>query len=179
MKYGWVRNSLDNTCIEKQVLSLKSADCKIIYKGISLNSEKDKISLFDLISRLKTGDTLMCTTLDRLGRSIEDIIFVFKKVKEQGAYIECIDSNLNTSGSIDAIDMLEIFNELRIASNKELSMTAKISKGSLGGRPTSISSTTKAKILEDTKQGLEAKLAAEKHGVSISTVRRLIKKQGM
>ena len=75
MKYGYARVSTDEQNTALQLSALKKAGCKTIFKdeGISGATTK-RPALTRCLNKLRSGDTLIVWKLDRLGRSLRDLI---------------------------------------------------------------------------------------------------------
>ena len=75
MKIGYVRVSTTDQKIDLQVDALEAAGCekKIRDHGVS-GSKRERSGLEETLAELKEGDVLMVWKLDRLGRSLQDLI---------------------------------------------------------------------------------------------------------
>jgi|SRR5579872_3597214 len=75
MKYGYARVSTDDQNPALQLAALKRAGCKTVFKdeGISGATIK-RPALLRCLKQLGPGDTLIVWKLDRLGRSLRDLI---------------------------------------------------------------------------------------------------------
>jgi len=75
MKYGYARVSTDDQNADMQHAALKKAGCKKLFTddGISGATTK-RPALLRCLKTLQPGDTLVVWKLDRLGRSLRDLI---------------------------------------------------------------------------------------------------------
>lgn len=101
MKYGYARVSTDDQKADLQQAALKKDGCKKIFTddGISGATTK-RPALLRCIKTLKRGDTLTVWKLDRLGRSLRDLITMLDDFRDRGvtfrSLTEQIDSHTPT-----------------------------------------------------------------------------------
>src|SRR5580700_5913511 len=74
-KYGYARVSTDDQNPALQLAALKKAGCQTVFndEGISGTTTK-RPALLRCLKKLEHGDTLIVWKLDRLGRSLRDLI---------------------------------------------------------------------------------------------------------
>jgi len=89
---GYARVSSTDQDFEAQVERLKAAGCDRVYSekapGKSTNGRH---ALDKAIKALLPGDTLVTVRLDRLARSIRDLLSLLDTIKAGGAYIKALD----------------------------------------------------------------------------------------
>ncbi len=74
MKIGYTRTSTLDQNLDLQLDALKNCGCEKIYQE-QISSVKDRRSqLENCLQALRAGDTLYISRLDRLGRSLKDLI---------------------------------------------------------------------------------------------------------
>ena len=66
---------------------------------VASGAKNDRPELAKLLARLKHGDVLVTSKLDRLARSLHHLLTVLKDLKERGISFETIDG-INTRGSM-------------------------------------------------------------------------------
>src|SRR5665213_2048606 len=77
MKYGYARVSTDDQNPALQLAALKKDGCKTIFKDAGLSGATTKRpALLRCLKKLEHGDTLTVWKLDRLGRSLRDLITI-------------------------------------------------------------------------------------------------------
>ena len=77
MKYGYARVSTDDQSTALQLAALKRAGCKTFFKDQGLSGATTKRpALLRCLKALQDGDTLIVWKLDRLGRSLRDLIAI-------------------------------------------------------------------------------------------------------
>ena len=101
MKYGYARVSTNDQSPALQLAALKRAGCKAVFKdeGISGATTK-RPALLRCLKMLATGDTLVVWKLDRLGRSLRDLIVMLDGFRDRGikfcSLTEAIDTTTPT-----------------------------------------------------------------------------------
>lgn len=95
MIYGYVRVSKDIQCYDLQLNALK--DCDKIYKEKASGINRHRPELVQMISDLKPGDTVKVYKLDRLGRSVLDLINIITHFKDNDINFISITDNIDTT----------------------------------------------------------------------------------
>lgn len=85
MIFGYARVSTKNQIEDRQEEKLKQANCEeIIVEKYSAKNVKDREKLNNLLDfKLRAGDTLIVTSLDRLSRNVKDTILIYEKLEEK------------------------------------------------------------------------------------------------
>ena len=97
MKYGYTRVSTDDQNSALQLAALKRAGCRKIFddKGISGATAK-RPALLRCLEALQAGDTLIVWKLDRLGRSLRDLITMLDDLKQRGIKFRSLTEAIDT-----------------------------------------------------------------------------------
>ena len=86
---------------ERQIISLKEAGCdeRFIFGDEITGSSKygDRTELTKCLTMLREGDTLVIHELDRLGRSMVEMLVEVNKLIERKVNIKTLDGRLDTS----------------------------------------------------------------------------------
>lgn len=93
---------------------------------------------------LREGDTLVCTRLDRLGRSMKNLVDLGEDLRQRGIGLKVIEQGIDTSTSEGKamFGMFAVFAELQrdlIASNTRDGLEAARARGRKGGRKPKLS----------------------------------------
>src|SRR3954463_13156664 len=83
--YARVSKSDDTQDTAAQVSALKSAGCKRVFKDKASGGRWDRPELHRLLDQLRAGDTLVVWKLDRLSRSLKDLLHILERVEAVGA----------------------------------------------------------------------------------------------
>src|ERR1039457_2627681 len=97
MKYGYTRVSTDDQNPALQLAALKKDECKTIFKDKGLSGATTKRpALLRCLKKLERGDTLTVWKLDRLGRSLRDLITMLDDLKHRGVKFRSLTEAIDT-----------------------------------------------------------------------------------
>jgi DNA invertase Pin-like site-specific DNA recombinase len=97
MKYGYARVSTEDQNPALQLAALKNAGCKTVFKDDGLSGATTKRpALVRCLKRLEHGDTLIVWKLDRLGRSLRDLITMLDDLKHRGIRFRSLTEAIDT-----------------------------------------------------------------------------------
>jgi DNA invertase Pin-like site-specific DNA recombinase len=97
MKYGYARVSTDDQNPALQLTALQKAGCKRVFKDEGLSGATTKRpALTRCLKALRPGDTLMVWKLDRLGRSLHDLITLLDALRTQGIHFQSLTEHIDT-----------------------------------------------------------------------------------
>jgi DNA invertase Pin-like site-specific DNA recombinase len=103
VKYGYARVSTDDQTPALQLAALKKAGCKTIFKDDGLSGATIKRpALLRCLKKLECGDTLIVWKLDRLGRSLRDLITVLDDLNQRGVKFRSSPKPIDTETSTAA-----------------------------------------------------------------------------
>src|ERR1700731_1094134 len=74
MIYGYARISTDGQSVTAQVAALRKHGAGKVFREVAQGDETDRAQLGRLLDKLASGDVLMVTRLDRLGRPPRDLL---------------------------------------------------------------------------------------------------------
>src|SRR5690606_22449262 len=88
MVYGYARVSTEEQNLDSQILELKKLGCeKIIVEKVSVKNLK-RPQLQELINSLTINDVLIVVRIDRLARSLKDLIFLLDEISSRQAVLK-------------------------------------------------------------------------------------------
>jgi DNA invertase Pin-like site-specific DNA recombinase len=98
MKYGYARTSTDDQTTALQLAALKRFKCSHIFedKGLSGATTK-RPALARCLKTLRAGDTLIVWKLDRLGRSLRDLITMLDELRDRGVVFQSLTEAIDTA----------------------------------------------------------------------------------
>jgi DNA invertase Pin-like site-specific DNA recombinase len=97
MNYGYARVSTDDQNPALQLAALKRAECKTIFKDEGLSGATAKRpALQRCLKKLKNGDTLTVWKMDRLGRSLRDLIAMLDDLRARGVKFRSLTEHIDT-----------------------------------------------------------------------------------
>src|SRR6202161_2694612 len=96
MKYGYARVSTEDQNPAMQLAALKKAGCRTVFKDEVTGAHVKRPALTRCLKALKPGDTLIVWKLDRLGRSLRDLIHMLDGFKQQGIKFRSLTEAIDT-----------------------------------------------------------------------------------
>jgi DNA invertase Pin-like site-specific DNA recombinase len=181
-KYGYARVSSVSQSLDEQLDQLQKAGCEIIRsEKVSGKSTEGREELATMLQFLRSGDTLVVTRLDRLGRNVKDLSNIVDDLTRRGVALNSIHQSIDTSSAAGRafIGMLSVFAEFENSIRNERQMEgiarAKAS-GVFKGRGRKFDhdkSADEIRRLRDT--GLGAGEIAKELGISKSSVYRFVR----
>jgi len=82
--------------LDQQIAQLKKAGCTEIYSEIISGANSKKIELTQLMAKIQSGDSLVITSVDRLGRSLKDLIAIINNLKERSIIFQSLKERMDT-----------------------------------------------------------------------------------
>lgn len=106
MRVGYIRVSTKQQNLGRQKQKMKEQKIdKLFEEQVSGKNIRDRPVFKDMLTFIRQEDTLVVTSLDRLGRNYEDIISTYNELQSRGVRIEVLDAPfLNFNKSNDLLD---------------------------------------------------------------------------
>ena len=100
MKIGYARVSTDDQVTALQRDALQAAGCEQIYedRGIS-GVAKKRPALEEAMQVIGKGDVLIVWRLDRLGRSLSDLLRISEELVGKGAHLHSLQDGIDTTNA--------------------------------------------------------------------------------
>ena len=140
LRLGYARVSTDDQTTALQAAALQRAGCLRVYQDTpSGKSGVVRPQLVECLANLREGDTLVVWRLDRLGRSLPDLVHIVTELIEKGVDFESLEEKIettNTSGKLifHLFAALAEFERNLIRERTNAGLTAARARGRLGGR---------------------------------------------
>ena len=143
MKIGYARVSTDDQNFDLQIDALKKSGCKKIFKDKVSGSKSNRKGLENALKYIRSGDALVIWKLDRLGRSLIDLIKIVNSLKEKNIEFVALQDSIDTSTSSGKLffHISAAFAEYEksiIQERTKAGLKAARSRGRKGGRPKAI-----------------------------------------
>jgi DNA invertase Pin-like site-specific DNA recombinase len=139
---GYARVSTQDQHLRLQQDALKAAGCIKIFTDTVSGTKQDREGLEDALSFLREGDSLVVWRLDRLGRSLKDLIERLTELHNKNIGFKSLTESINTTTSGGKL-IFHIFGALAeferdiIRERTNAGLTAARARGKKGGRPKS------------------------------------------
>jgi DNA invertase Pin-like site-specific DNA recombinase len=182
MLIGYARVSTQDQNLELQINALSDFGCAKIFKEKVSGKNKDRPELNNLLGQLRSGDTVVVWKLDRLGRSIKDLIHLVELFKSSEVNFVSVTDSIDTSTAMGRFTFnifasLAQFEREIIRERTNAGLSAARAKGRKGGRPSGLSK-EKVKVAEKIKllfdSGRDIADIKETFKVSQATIYRYI-----
>ena len=96
MRIGYARVSTDDQTLDLQRDALKRAKCRHTYEEHASGKNTARPELDGCLKALRKGDTLVVWRLDRLGRSLRDLIQLTQDLQGRGIGLESLTEKIDT-----------------------------------------------------------------------------------
>ena len=97
MLIGYARVSTGDQNLDLQKNALVRAECEQIFEDTASGKNARRPGLRRAIRRLKPGDSLVVWKLDRLGRSVRDLITLVSELQDKGIHFRSLTDSIDTS----------------------------------------------------------------------------------
>jgi DNA invertase Pin-like site-specific DNA recombinase len=180
MKIGYARTStVDQLAgLESQQRDLKEAGVEKIFAE-RVSSVAKRPQLTAALDYCREGDVLVVTKLDRLARSIDDLVAITKQLKEKAVDLQILSLNLDTSTPTGKLminllgSIAQFERELMLERQREGIAKAKAEGKYKGRAPTARRQADE--IVKLKSEGRRAEEIAVKLGISRASVFRVLK----
>ena len=96
-RIGYARVSTDDQNLDLQRDALTKSSCQTIYEEKASGKATDRPELSNCLKALRAGDTLVVWRLDRLGRSLPDLVKIIAELEQQGIAFESMRISRNVT----------------------------------------------------------------------------------
>ena len=175
---GYARVSTSDQDVALQLDALRGAGVERIFKDVGSGSLKHRPQLDECLDRLRAGDTLVVWKLDRLARSLGNLIELVLELDRRGVAVRSLTEPIDTTSAMGRfqLQLLGALAELErglIQERTRAGLEAARARGRTGGRPPAVTKRTLAAALAMLEQGelTMSEIAAEL-GVGRSTLNR-------
>lgn len=166
---GYARVSTRDQRLDRQLAALGAAGCIRIFADKRSGKNAEREELAKALDYLRPGDTLVVPSLDRLGRSLQDLITIVAALRKQGIGFRSLHEALDTTTAGGRLvfhvfaALAEFIRELIIEGTRE-GLDAARARGTRLGRPPAMTS----------EQILHARAMLARPDASIASIARLL-----
>ena len=138
-RIGYARVSTDDQNLDLQRDALKQVGCRVIYEEIGSGKSAGRPELEQCRKALRPGDTLVVWRLDRLGRSLPDLVQIVADLERQGVGFQSITEQIETGSAAGKLQFhvfpaLAEFERNLIRERTRAGLAAARARGRAGGR---------------------------------------------
>lgn len=141
IRIGYARVSTKGQLLDRQIDSLTAAGCRRIFADKKSGKNAERPELKACHAFLQEGDTLVVPSLDRYGRSLQDLVNMVAELRARGIGFQSLHEALDTTTPGGRLifhvfaALAEFIRELIVAGTHE-GLAAARARGKTGGRPT-------------------------------------------
>lgn len=179
MIYGYARVSTSDQSIDMQEQALRSAGAVEIFSDTITGTAKDRPGLSALLSAVRPGDVVLVWKLDRLGRSVRNLLELAELLKSKGVSIRSLQDGIDTSGPLGGflLTILGAVGELErenIRERVKAGMRAGKARGEHQGRPKKLTKSARQDVIDSVGRGIAPKDLAKRYNVNRATIYRVL-----
>jgi len=180
MLIGYARVSTQDQDAAAQLAALKTFGCELVFQEKASGGRWDRPELHRLLGQLRKGDVLVVWKLDRLSRSLKDVLVLMEKVNQAGAGFRSLTEAIDTTspGGRMMMQIVGTFAEFERAMLRERTrsgLDAARKQGRVGGRRPKLKTHQQQEIVQLVNSGQKtAADAARLFNVHPATVSRLL-----
>lgn len=176
---GYARVSTDDQDPAAQVGALEAAGCDPVYIERASGSTMERPQWAECNRGLGRGDTLVVVRIDRLGRSLADLVAVLDDLGRRGVAFRSLTEGLDTTTPMGRMvyQLAAAFAEYErslISERTRAGLAAARARGARIGRPPALTDEQRAIAHQLHDHGCNKAAIARILGVSRSTIRRAL-----
>lgn len=111
MRLGYARVSTSDQTTDPQEMRLRSSGCDKVYRDIISGRYWERPGLSELLAFARPGDVLVIVRLDRLGRSLRELLTVVDDLRARGVALASLEEAIDTSTATGEL-MMHVFGAL-------------------------------------------------------------------
>ena len=138
-RIGYARVSTDDQHLDLQRDALQQAGCSVIYEEAASGKSAARPEVEQCRKALRAGDTLVVWRLDRLGRSLHDLVQIVAELEQRGVHFESLTEKIETGSASGKLQFhvfaaLAEFERGLIRERTQAGLAAARARGRAGGR---------------------------------------------
>jgi DNA invertase Pin-like site-specific DNA recombinase len=163
-----------------QTRALRSAGCTRLFEEASSGGRWDRPELHRMLDHLREGDTVVVWKLDRLSRSLKDVLHIMERIGKAGAGFRSITENIDTTTPAGRMMMQMVgafaeFERAMIRERTSAGLAAARAEGRIGGRRKKLDAGKRREIAESVIAGRKSGAdMARLYNISQPTVSRIV-----
>ena len=177
MHIGYARVSTQDQDLSLQYDALRQAQCDKIYedKASGANASRDGLTL--ALEVLRENDSLVVWKLDRLGRSLKDLVAIVCDLEQRGVHFKCLTDQIDTSTTSGRFffhvmaSLAQMERDLTVERTRA-GLDAARRQGRTGGRKRKMDASKIEVAKQLLQDGIAPRQVAKNLGVSIPTLYR-------
>jgi DNA invertase Pin-like site-specific DNA recombinase len=163
-----------------QARTLRAAGCRRIFEETASGGRWDRPELHRLLDQLREGDTVVVWKLDRLSRSLKDVLHIMERIAVAGGGFRSLTENIDTTTAAGRMMMQMVgafaeFERAMIRERTSAGLAAARAEGRIGGRRKKLDATKRREIADSVISGRKTGAEmARLYNISGPTVSRIV-----
>ena len=180
---GYDRVSTGDQDVAGQTMRLEQAGAIRVFTDVRSGKSMDRPGLAELLAYSRMGDTLAVVRLDRLGRSLTELLAIVEQLKTRGVALLSLEEKIDTSSAAGELvfhvfGAIAHFERRLIAERTKDGIAAARARGKKPGRQP-VDPDRIVAALKLVEAGLSPTKAAHQLGLGRSTVYREVASAGL
>jgi DNA invertase Pin-like site-specific DNA recombinase len=149
MIIGYARVSTKDQNLNLQLDALEKEGCKKIYKEVVSGAKSERPVLQDMLNQVRTGDVIVIWKLDRLGRSLKNLVDIVGQLIKNEVGLKSLHDNIDTTTpqgrlTFNIFASLAEFERDLISERTKAGLESARARGRFGGKPKGLSKQAEA-----------------------------------
>jgi DNA invertase Pin-like site-specific DNA recombinase len=180
MLIGYARVSTKDQDTRAQIDALQRAGCEQIHEEKRSAANRRRPVLNTILNNIQRGDTLVVYKLDRIARSLRDLLNILDELTATGATFKSLSESIETQSPAGRmmLQMLGAFAEFEreiIRERTTAGIHAAIARGAKVGRPKSLTPAQETELVQLWRSNKYSRAALARHyGTHSRTIERAI-----
>lgn len=181
MLIGYARVSKgDEQSNRAQARVLSEIGCKRVFEEKASGGRWDRPELHRMLDQLREGDTVVVWKLDRLSRSLKDVLHLMDRIASAGAGFRSLTEAIDTTTPAGRMMMQMVgsfaeFERAMIRERTSAGLAQARAEGRIGGRPKKLDQKKRLEIAESVLSGRKTGAEmARLYDISQPTVSRIV-----
>jgi len=188
MNLGYARVSTSDQDLALQLDALQAANCGKVYQEVASGAKAKRPQLEQLIAQARAGDVVVVWKLDRLGRSLKDLVTLVGQLMERQIGLKSLRDPIDTTSPqgrmiFNLFATLAEFERDLLIERTQAGLKAARARGRKGGRPKGLSPSACKKAQAAAALYNEAHLSireiTDNLGISRATLYKYLRHQGV
>ena len=149
MIIGYARVSTRDQNLDLQLDALNEENCERIFKEVISGAKLERPVLQDMLNQVRPGDVIVIWKLDRLGRSLKNLVDIVGQLIKQDVGLKSLHDNIDTTTpqgrlTFNIFASLAEFERDLISERTKAGLESARARGRNGGKPKGLSKQAEA-----------------------------------
>ena len=149
MIIGYARVSTKDQNLDLQLDALQKEKCGRVYKEVISGAKSERPVLQEMLNQVRSGDVIVIWKLDRLGRSLKNLVDIVGQLIKQEVGLKSLHDNIDTTTpqgrlTFNIFASLAEFERDLISERTKAGLESARARGRKGGKPKGLSQQAEA-----------------------------------